>query len=460
MGSEVTNMESIWSVNGMKAGRPGKDLPEYAENVVIGAGMAGILCAFLLREAGCPVTVLEANTIYSGQTKNTTAKITSQHGLIYSSLKDNFGEETACAYGRAEQKAIDEYERIIKEKNVECGFRRLPSFLYTGTDEGFGRLELERTAAKKAGIPATIVYETDLPFPIRAALKFERQAQFDPVRFLNALVPELTIFEHTPVLRIRKQEVITDRGTVRAGNIVVATHFPFLNFPGFYFARMHQERSYVLAVETHDTNGPWKPEGMYYGIDRDGLSFRGTESLVLIGGKGHRTGVIPQEDPHQALRTEAGRLWPRFEEKAFWSAQDCMTLDQLPYIGIYGKRRPNLYVATGFGKWGMTNSMAAAAAIRDQIMGRREPDWNVFSPQRRMNRTAFLSLAGQTAVTVRNFVTVNGPRCPHLGCRLKWNPYEQTWDCPCHGSRFRKDGTVLDNPAQCGIKDKPGEVSD
>lgn len=446
-------MESIWSVNGIVAGRSEMELPEYAENVVIGAGMAGILCAVFLKEAGLPVVVLEAAAVCSGQTKNTTAKITSQHGLIYSSLTDNSGEEAAGAYGRAEQMAIEEYERVVKDKNIECGFRRLPAFLYTKTDEGFAKLDRERTAAKRAGIPATIVYGTDLPFPVRAALKFERQAQFDPARFLKALTPELTIYEHTPVLKICDREIMTDRGSVRAGNIIVTTHFPFLNFPGFYFARMYQEKSYVLAVKPHGGNGSWRPEGMYYGIDPDGLSFRGVDSLVLLGGKGHRTGDIPPEDPCSALRAEAEKLWPDYEEKAFWSAQDCMTLDGLPYIGMYGKNHRNLYVASGFGKWGMTNSMVAAMVIRDQILGRREPDWNVFSPQRRMTRTAFLNLAGQTAVTVRNFVTFRGPRCPHLGCRLKWNPYEKVWECPCHGSGFCGDGSLKDNPAQRGLKD-------
>lgn len=441
-------MESIWSVNKVKTKNPGNSLPEYAENVVIGAGMAGLLCAYLLKEAGLPAIVLEANTIYSGQTGNTTAKITSQHGLIYHNLTETFGVEAACAYGRIGQRAIDEYERIIKEKNIDCGFQRLPAYLYTKTEAGLQKLELERTAAKKAGIPAAVVYETGLPFPVRAALKFERQAQFDPVRFLNALTPELSVFEHTLVWKIRGQEVITEYGTVRAGNIIVATHFPFLNFPGLYFARMYQERSYVLAVKIQGKSNLWKPEGMYYGIDGDGLSFRGADSLVLVGGKGHRTGIIPAEDPYRALKKEVRTLWPDYKEAAHWSAQDCMTLDGLPYIGNFAKHRKNLYVATGFGKWGMTNSMAAASALRDQILGRREPDWNVFSPQRPMTWPAFLNLAGHTAVTVRNFATFQGPRCPHLGCRLKWNPYEQVWECPCHGSRFRKDGKVLDNPAQ------------
>ncbi len=443
-------MKSIWSDDMPRILTERRELPKTAEVVIIGGGMAGLLCACLLKEAGVQAIVLEAAEVCSGQTGNTTAKITSQHGLIYSKLTDIFDEQTASKFGRLNQRAIEEYERIILGRGIECGFKRLPSYLYTKTVEGAEQLERERTAAKRAGIKASIVYETELPFPVKMALKYENQAQFHPLKFLKGMIDELEIYEHERVLWIKGNEVMTARGTVTAKRIVLATHFPFVNFPGFYFARMHQERSYVLGIQIPKTDGPAGNtlQGMYYGVDADGLSFRSAENVILLGGKSHRTGVQQVQNPWDALRKEAGQLWPGYEEVACWAAQDCMTLDSLPYIGQFSKWRPNWYVATGFEKWGMTSSMAAAMIIKDLILGNKNSYAGIVSPGRRWTKQALKTLIQEGGTTIRNFATFRGPRCPHLGCKLEWNRYEKTWDCPCHGSRFRVDKSILDNPAQ------------
>ncbi|MBQ7796655.1 MAG: FAD-dependent oxidoreductase [Lachnospiraceae bacterium] len=442
-------MESIWSKERPRILTDNRPLPNRAEVVIIGGGMAGLLCAYLLKEAGVAPIVLEADVVCSGQTGNTTAKITSQHELIYDELTTTFGTTTASQYGSINQKTIDEYERIIKEKRMDCEFRRLPAYLYTKTEDGARTLEMERVAAKKAGISASIVYETDLPFSVKMALKYDRQAQFHPLKFLSGIVPELEIYEHTRVLRVNGQEAVTEKGTVTADHVVMATHFPFVNFPGFYFARMHQERSYVLALEAKQPDGATvQLDGMYYGIDSDGLSFRSAGNQILLGGGSHRTGKVQKENPYDALRREAAALWPGYRETARWAAQDCMTIDKLPYIGRFSKSRPNWYVATGFGKWGMTNSMIAAMAIRDMILGRTDPDWQCVSPERKLTKKAVGTLMKEAAATTKNFLTPERPRCPHLGCRLVWNPHEKSWDCPCHGSRFAEDGGIIDNPAQ------------
>ncbi len=447
-------MKSIWSDEKPRVLTERRELPETAEVVIIGGGMAGLLCAFFLKEAGIPAIVLEAAEICSGQTGNTTAKITAQHGLIYTKLMREFGEQTAAKFSRMNQRAIDEYERIIVTKNISCGFRRLPSYLYTKTAAGAELLERERTIVKKAGIRASIVYETELPFPVKSALKYEDQAQFHPLEFLRGIVKELDIYEHTRVVWIKGNEVVTDRGSVTAKKIIFATHFPFVNFPGFYFARMHQERSYVLGVRARDYENDVELDGMYYGIDPDGLSFRSAGEIILVGGKSHRTGVQQAENPYDALRKEIRKLWSDFDEVAGWAAQDCMTLDSLPYIGVFSKWKPNWYVATGFEKWGMTRSMAAAMVIRDLIVGSKNPYAEMVSPQRRMSKDAFKTLITEIGFSAKNFVTLKGPRCPHLGCRLVWNRYERTWDCPCHGSRFGEDKHILDNPAQMGLDKK------
>lgn len=455
-------MKSIWDKD-VSLKKDKRKLPEATGIAVIGGGMAGILCGWLLQEAGFEVTVLEAAETGSGQTGKTTAKITSQHGLIYDKLTESMGEEAAGRYGRSSQAAIDEYERIIRKTGIECGFKRVPAYLYTNTEEGSMKLERERTAAVKAGIPASIVYETNLPFPVKMALKFENQAQFHPLKFLYGLAKELNVCENTKVLQVKGHTVVTNRGTMRAGTVVFATHFPFPNWPGFYFARMHQERSYVLALKPGggskiSGDGKQELQGVYYGIDEDGLSLRDAEGIILLGGMGHRTGECPPENPYAALKKRADTLWGNYTEEAAWSAQDCMTLDSVPYIGRFSKSRPDWYVATGFGKWGMTNSMLSAMIIRDVVTGRSNPDWQLFSPQRITWKASYKNFLINLGHTMKNFFVPGGPRCTHLGCRLKWNRAEKTWDCPCHGSRFAKDGNLIDNPSKRDIK-KPSPQS-
>ena len=438
-------MESIWSEKWPRIPAEKRELPNEAEVVVIGGGMTGLLCAYKFKESGISAIVLEADKICSGQTKNTTAKITSQHGLLYTKLKRDLGEDAAIEYGRLNEWAIKEFEEIVQERKIDCDFVWTDAYLYTKLEAGARILEKECELAKKAGIAASLVTETELPFQVRRALKFERQAQFHPLKFLSGIVSELEIYENTRVLRIAGNEISTNRGVIEAKKIVIATHFPFVNFPGFYFARMHQERSYVVAA---DVQSEFLVKGIYYGIDADGLSFRSADGYVLVGGKSERTGIQQGRNPFDVLRGEAKRLWPECHEIASWAAQDCMTLDGLPYIGHFSKFRPDWYVATGFEKWGMTNSMIAALAIRDLITGRGEEKWKCVSPQRKMTAKAFRTLMQETAVTTKNFLTWKKPRCPHLGCRLVWNPYEKSWDCPCHGSRFAEDGALIDNPAQ------------
>ncbi|MCI8454705.1 MAG: FAD-dependent oxidoreductase [Lachnospiraceae bacterium] len=444
-------MESIWtkSAQEFKTQHRTKELPKTVETAVIGAGMAGILCAWLLREAGIKAVVFEAATVGSGQTKNTTAKITAQHGLIYERLVKTVGARAAGQYARANQEAIREYGRIVQENGIHCGFKRLPAYLYTNTDEGMLRLELERSAVVHLGLPVSMVYQTELPVPVKAALKLSDQAQFRPLEFLHALAERMPVYEHTPVFRVRGHELVTNRGTVRAEKVIFATHFPFPNMPGFYFARMHQERSFVLAFAVSVKQ---ILSGMYYGIDTDGLSFRSTGDTLLLGGGSRRTGTGCQKDSFAALRFEAERLYPGYTETAAWAAQDCMTLDGIPYIGRFSVFTPDWYVATGFGKWGMTGSMTAAMALRDMITGRETKKWQVFSPQRLNPRAATVPFLKNGAVALKNLLTPGGPRCRHLGCKLVYNRAERSWDCPCHGSRYSHEGKLIDNPAQKGLE--------
>ena len=419
----------------------------HRDVIVIGAGMAGLLIAYYLKEHGKNVLVLEADVIASGQTERTTAKITSQHALKYSKLIKQLGIEKARMYAQANEGAIREYERLIQSKGIECQFERLNSYLYTLQDDE--QIEEEAKAALSLGIDASVTRETELPFSVGAAVCFQNQAQFSPLEFIGHVASELEILEHTQVTTIKGNQVLTSRGEFSADKIVVATHYPLLNVPGFYFLRQHQERSYVLAL-----SGCKKLEGMYYGIDQGGLSLRQAGDVLLLGGSGHRTGKNEAGGAYDALLRAARQYFPEGSEVTRWSAQDCMPHDGIPFVGKYSIFTPNLYVATGFQKWGMTTSMIAAMILRDELCEIENPYIKLFSPQRMNVRAGIGNLLLDIGMSVKGLVKglfyrmQKKPYCAHMGCALTWNPDEESWDCPCHGSRFEADGKLLDNPAK------------
>ncbi|WP_444659719.1 FAD-dependent oxidoreductase [Caproiciproducens sp. R2] len=442
-------MKSIWSESCSFPKRDSLKNDIVVDTAVIGAGMAGLLTAYLLQKEGRNVAVLEAEQTAGGVTKNTTAKITSQHDLIYDSMIRDFGEESARQYAVANQKAIGKFEKIITENGIDCEFETKPAFIYSLDREE--ELMSEAQAAEKLGIDAEFTTETDLPFPVLAAVKFNGQAQFHPLKFLKSISADLTVYENTRVLIVRGDSIITNRGRVTADQIVIATHFPIVNVPGWYFARMHQERSYVIALKNAG-----RLAGMYIDADPDGYSFRTCGEYVLLGGAGHRTGKHPGTGCYEKLRSAAKQFFPQSEEVCHWSAQDCVTWDNLPYIGRYASSTPNLYVATGFQKWGMTTSMASAMILTDMICGRRNGEAEVFSPQRfhaAASAKNMLADFGTSAVELTaGLFSAPTRKCTHLGCRLHWNPEEETWDCPCHGSRFTAQGELIGGPALRGIK--------
>ena len=449
-------MESLWrkETGEIKTQRKkGERARDYAgtkyDVIVIGAGMAGILIAYYLQEAGKKVLVLEAKTIASGQTERTTAKITSQHGLKYSHLLNTIGLEKAKLYAKANEEAIREYERLIGEKGIECQFERTTAYLYATEDER--PLKEEVRVATLLGVDAFYTEETELPFKVLGAVGFRNQAQFQPLQFLKALCKELTILEQVKVEKIKGHEIFTEDITFAAETIVVASHYPLKNVPGFYFLRQHQERSYCMAL-----SGCEGMDGIYLGIDGEELSFRRAGEYLLLGGCGHRTGRQKRCYAKAKLEEYMKKYFPDAKQEVFWAAQDCMPHDGIPFIGRYSVFTPNLYVATGFQKWGMISSMVAAQLLRDEICGIRNDYSKVFTPQRlhfRAGKQEFLidmkeSIKGMS----RGLFNREAPRCTHLGCGLHWNREEESWDCSCHGSRFDKNGKILDNPAKKDIR--------
>lgn len=442
-------MGSIWTAETNIRKRDSLPGDIETEAVVIGAGLTGILTAYYLKKTGIATVVLEADRIGSGQTKNTTAKITSQHNVIYDWLIQTYGSRMAFTYADANENAIDAYEKLIREKKIDCDFVRCPAFLYSRREDRL--LRREAKAAEAIGIEASFETDSELPFPVAGVVRFPQQARFSPLKFLEAMAEEVTVYEQTEVLKVNGKRVETGKGCVTAKYIIFASHFPFINMPGYYFARMYQERNYVVAVE-----GAGALEGMYLGIDEDGLSFRMQGKLLLLGGGSHRTGINHTGGQYERLRREAQNLYHGCSEAACWSAQDCMTLDQIPYIGHFSRNRPDWYVATGFGKWGMSTAMVAAQILTAQITGQRCLEAAIFSPQRQLTARAVRRLFSHGVYTVKGLAkhllpADSGrmvPDCPHMGCRLEWNPDEETYDCPCHGSRFDTEGRLLDGPAQ------------
>lgn len=448
-----------------------------ADAAVIGGGMAGVLTARALQRAGRKAVVLEAGRLGGGATGHTSAKVTAQHGLFCRSLLRALGEADARRYLRANQAAVAAFRRMVAEERIHCDWEDCPAALYGG-DRAV--LEAEAAAAGRLGLPVTLTADTpELPFPTAGAVWLEGQARFHPLKFLAAAAGPLEVYERTPVRRVEGTTLFTPGGRVEAGAVIFACHYPFVDFPGLYFARMYQQRSYVVALE----HAPL-PTAVYIGAGPEGLSLRRWGDYLLLGGGGHRTGEA-QKGGYPPLLEQAERWFAGSRPAARWSAQDCMTPDGLPYVGRYAPSRPNWYVATGFHKWGMTGSMLAASLLANLVCGRPDPLEAVVSPRRVSAAALGMALAqgGQAAKGLaRRFLPAGaGPeslapgcggvirlegetvgawreadgrlcvvdlRCPHMGCRLEWNPHEKSWDCPCHGSRFDRYGRLLDGPAQ------------
>lgn len=460
-------MQSIWSDSVQLPTFPQLNKNIHTDVLIIGGGIAGILCAYFLEQSGVDYMLVEAKEICNGITKNTTAKITSQHGLIYNKLIKQFGVKKARMYLEANETALKQYGHLCK--SIDCEFQSKDNYVYSCNTST--KLMQELTALKKLGFHGEFTDKLPLPFPVAGAVKFKNQAQFHPLQFLSKIAEGLHIYEHTKVRELVNNKnvsmnqnnslifsnnetitALTEYGKITSSKVIVTTHFPFLNKHGSYFLKMYQDRSYVLGLEnvstthnTHFTNGfsdNMHLDGMYVDADKHGLSFRTYKNLLLLGGGSHRTGK--KGGGWRELEAFAQKYYPDANIKYRWATQDCMTLDQVPYIGQYSARTPNLYVATGFNKWGMTSSMVAAELLRDIILGKENPYAPVFSPSRTMLRT---QLFVNTLESTMNLLTPTTPRCPHLGCALKWNPQEHSWDCPCHGSRYTKDGKLIDNPA-------------
>ena len=448
-------MESLWNKTA--------NIPRFdpltgdlqTDVLIIGGGITGLLCAKFLQDADVSCTVIDAGQICQGITHNTTAKITVQHGLIYHKLICKYGTDIAQLYFHAQDQALKFYKQLAAK--TDCDFEEKDAFVYSLNS----RIEIEQeaNALRRIGSRAIFAENINLPFRIKGAVCVPKQAQFHPLKFLKHLTTDMNIYENTRVLSVKGHTVVTDKGKVIADNIIFACHYPITNVPGFYFLRQHQERSYVMALEHNNELG-----GMYYGIDKNSLSFRSVGKVLLIGGGGHRTGkcICDRNDKEQYgytfLHHMAEKYYKNNRKICYWAAQDCMPHDKIPFVGKYSIFRPYWYVATGFKKWGMTSSMVAAMILSSLVSGRSDVYGKVFSPQRLLVRGGMINFLVDVGESIsgltKGLFSEKKCRCPHMGCRLEWNNEEDSWDCPCHGSRFDKNGELLDNPAQVDLYDQ------
>lgn len=439
MGSN--RLDSIWENEVQLPHFPQLDGDLRTEVLIIGGGMAGLLCAWNLTRAGVNCVLIEENRIMHGVSGRTTAKLTSQHGLIYGRLLKKFGPERAKMYWRANELALDEFRNLAQQADFD--YQTQNSYIYA--TDSLETLSAEMAACEYLQIPARWESSLPLPFPVSGAVCFPNQAQFHPLKLALHISEGLKIYENTRALSFLGNQVQTPMGRITAEKIIVATHFPMLNKHGAYFLKLYQQRSYVIALENAE-----QTEGMYLDCTENGLSVRSAGKWLLLGGGGHRTGK--QGHGWKLPELAAKKYYPQAQIAARWATQDCMTLDGMPYIGSYSKTTTNLYVATGFLKWGMSTSMVAAMVLTDMICCKDNPYASLLSPSRSMLHKQLLVNGIESSV---NLIRPTRPRCPHLGCALQWNPTEHSWDCPCHGSRFDEDGKRLNNPATGDMKRPP-----
>jgi glycine/D-amino acid oxidase-like deaminating enzyme/nitrite reductase/ring-hydroxylating ferredoxin subunit len=488
---------SLWQDRNPRSIPDQQPVAGHADVVVVGAGITGLTTALLLSRAGKSVTVLEAEYVGHGTTGRSTAKVSLLQGTRLSQISKRHPIDVVRDYVEANAEGQAWVARFCEDHGVAA--QRRPAYTYAHGKHGRSAVRRELTLARRAGLDATWLDELDLPYPTEGGVRLDDQLQLDPIELLDALALQArehgaVVVEGARVLKVRtddRVQVETERGTMTAGRLVVATNMPILD-RGAFFAKAHPARSYGLAFRTDSR----AVDGMYLSADSPSRSLRDAQDedghLLLVGGAGHTTGRgAPESTRLEDLRQWTHEHFPGASETHAWSAQDYVPIHALPYAGPLVPGQDEILMAGGYSKWGMTNGVAAALALSGQLLGGHQEWARVMrtwsrhelrgvldglringevgfemgrgwvrplrpgrdAPAEDSGRVRYDHVGLPTAeATVEGRTTRVAAVCTHLGGIVRFNDAERSWDCPLHGSRFDADGEVLEGPAVCGLR--------
>ena len=492
-------MESIW--NESIKNKP--QFSEITENIktsvcIIGAGLTGLSAGYYLSNY-TDVVILEKDRLCNSTSGKNTGKVTSQHGVFYKYLIDSNGKDFAKKYFEANEKAIKNIEEIINKENIQCDFEKESAYVFSREENGIEQLKDEKKAIDNIEKEkCKYVKNIELPIEKAEAIKFENQAKFNPTKYAYGLANCITknggkIFEKSKATNINKvgdkYEISVNDYKITADKVVIATRYPTINVPGYYFLKMYQSSSYAVIADVKEDLF----EGMYISLDMPVVSFRTVnkngKKLLLAVGYDYKTGEEQPVNGYTKLEDTVKKMYPKSEILYKWTAEDCISLDKIPYIGEYSNLMKNLYVATGFKKWGITLSNVAANILTDKILGKENEYEEIFKSTRLepiKNKDEFKNMLKQAtdSIILSKFkmpketidsvekgqgkivqvdnqkvgvyksetgeIYVVKPVCTHLKCELHFNNFDKIWECPCHGSKFSYDGRSLEVP---GIED-------
>lgn len=493
--------KSLWIADSEETDYPTLEKDEIADVCVIGGGIVGAVTAYLLTNKGLNVIVLEKDKICMGVTANSTAKLTSQHGLFYKYLEKEYGLNFAKSYLESNEQGIQLAEEIIKKENINCDFEKKDAYVFATNISEIEKVKQEIDILNKIGFNAEYIENIKIPAEnVIGSIKFKNQAQFNARKYTIQLFDRISqnrgkIFENSKVEKIEKigekYAIRSGRNKVIAKNVVISTHYPIKNFPGIYFSKMYQDKTYAIAVDIGEEENENIIDGMYIQSCEPVISFRTAKyngkNLLIVAGSGHKTGQtnVKIEDNFINLENYVKKYYPKAKVMFKWSTEDCVTLDKIPYIGKFSNFLPNIYVATGFKKWGMSTAHVAAKIISDLILKKESKYANIYTATRlepirnikefgnilkESTNSLFLNkikpayaIYDDIKLGEGGVVDINGkkvgiykrddgkvfavkPNCGHLGCLVSWNNLEKTWDCPCHGSRYDYMGNIITEP--------------
>ena len=496
--------ESLWISGTKKTNYQTLEKDEKADVCVIGGGIVGAITAYLLTKKGLNVIVLEKDKLCMGVTANSTAKLTSQHGLFYKYLYDEYGADFAKLYLESNENGIKLAEEIIQNENIDCDFEKKDSYVFATTITELEKVKKELNTLNKLGFDAEYVEKIEIPADnVLGAIKFKNQAQFNARKYTLQLFEKTSnlgakIYENSKVEKIEKMgenySISVGKNEVTAKYVVIATHYPIKNFPGVYFSKIYQDKTYVIAVDIGENKKTI--DGMFIQSCEPVISFRtakyNEKELLIVAGSGHKTGQPNSkiEDNFINLENYIKKYYPNSKIMFKWSTEDCITLDKIPYIGKFSNLLSNMYVATGFKKWGMSTSHVAGKIITDLILNNKNKYADIYKATR-LNPIKNIKELGNMIKESTNSLVLNKlkpintefkdiklgeggiveidgekvgiykrqdgeifavkPYCGHLGCLISWNNLEKTWDCPCHGSRYDYIGNIITEPILKGL---------